>query len=78
VKRRPLFILSQDSLLSLPTRQLLGRLQALQRCEESRLLSDCGADEVLLEEQIFFKDTSAWKAAYAEVKAVLATREHVG
>lgn len=78
MKRRPLFILSQDSLLSLPTRQLLGRLQALQRCEESRLLSDHGAGEVLPEEQIFFKDTVVWKAAYAEVKAVLATREHVG
>ena len=78
MKRRPLFILSRESLLSMPTRQILGRLRALQVCEESRLLSDRGVDEVMPEGQIFFKDTVTWKVAYAEVKDVLTTREHVG
>ena len=61
----------------MPTRQILGRLRTLQVCEESRLLSDRGVDEVMPEGQIFFKDTVTWKNAYTDLKHVLAGREHI-
>lgn len=79
MKRRPLFVLPQAALEAMPTRQLLARLRGLRRCEESPLLSDLSAEEkqALPDNQIFFKDHPAWKTAYAEVKTVLAGREHV-
>lgn len=79
MKRRPLFILPQAALEAMPTRQLLARLRSLHRCEECPLLSDLSADETqaLPDNKLFFKSSQAWKAAYAEVKAILAGREHV-
>lgn len=79
MKRRPLFILPKAALEAMPTRQLLARLRALQRCEESPLLSDRSPEEwqALPDNPIFFKASPVWKLAYAEVKAILAGREHV-
>lgn len=61
----------------MPTKQLLGRLHSLQRCEESAALSDRTPEEVAASEGILFKGTAEWQRAYADLKAVLATREHV-
>ena len=35
MKRRLILIVQPEALLKMPTKQLLGRLQALHRCEES-------------------------------------------
>lgn len=79
MKRRPLFILPKEVLEAMPTRQLLARLRSLHRGEESPLLSDLSAEEkqALPDNQLFFKSSPTWKTAYAEVKAILAGREHV-
>lgn len=65
-----------DGLRDMPTKQLLGRLRALQRCEESESLSDHEPGEPL-PTGILFKRTPEWRQAQDEVKQVLATREHV-
>ena len=61
----------------MPTKQLLGRLHSLQQCEESAALSDRTPEEVARGEGILFKGTAEWQRAYADLKAMLATREHV-
>ncbi len=61
----------------MPTKQLLGRLRSLQRCEESAALSDRTPEEIAVSENILFKGTAEWQRAYADLKAVLTTREHV-
>jgi hypothetical protein len=61
----------------MPTKQLLGRLRSLQRCEDSAALSDRTPSEIAAAEGILFKNTAEWQRAYADLKAVLATREHV-
>jgi hypothetical protein len=76
-RRKPIFIIHKESLFSMPTRQLLGRLRALQGCEESLLLSDRSSDEALPNDHIIFKETAAWKNAYTDLKQVLAGREHI-
>ena len=60
----------------MPTKQLLGRLHSLQRCEESASLSDRTL-EVAATEGIVFKKTAEWQSAFTDLKTVLATREHV-
>ena len=77
MKRRLIFSLAKESLLKMPTKQLLGRLRALQRCEESAALSDLTADEIAARTGILFKDSAEWRDAYSHLKAVLATREHL-
>jgi len=61
----------------MPTKQLLGRLLSLQQCEESAILSDRTPGEGAPREGIVFKNTADWRKAYADLKEVLATREHV-
>jgi hypothetical protein len=56
---------------------LLARRRRLLRCEESRSASDASPDELARAEGILFKDTPEWIIAYAELKQLLATREHV-
>ena len=77
MKRRLIPALAPESMTNMPTKQLLGRLLSLQQCEESAALSDRTAGEVAATGGILFKNTAEWQKAYADVKAVLATREHV-
>jgi len=76
MKRRLIPVLAPESLASMPTKQLLGRLLSLQQCEGSAALSDRIPGEAPASEGILYKDTAEWQKAYADVKAVLATREH--
>ena len=75
--RRAVAVLGRTSLESLSTKQLLGRLGRLRFCEESADLSDLTPREIALALGILFKRTPEWRAAYADLKEVLATREHV-
>ena len=77
MKRRLIPVLPPESLLSMPTKQLLGRLHSLQRCEEAAAFSDLSREEITASEGILFKDSAEWQRAYADLKAVLATREHI-
>ena len=76
MNRRLIPNMAPELLVSMPTKQLLGRLHALQRCEESAALSDQTNDGAPTA-GIIFKNTAEWLKAYADLKAVLATREHV-
>lgn len=77
MKRRLIPVLAPKALGSLPTKQLLGRLRSLQQCEESEARSDRTPEEVAVSKGIVFKNTAEWQQAYADLKAVLATREHI-
>jgi hypothetical protein len=70
-------ILDPAVLTSMRTRELLGRLRRLQRCEESASLSDASPEELARATGILFKDTPEWKTAYTQLKQVLAIREHI-
>ena len=61
----------------MPTKQLLGRLQALHECEESSQFSDLTAGEIAASNGILFKNSAEWQMAYENLKTILATREHV-
>ncbi len=77
MKRSLIAILPQESLLKMPTKQLLGRLRALHKCEESAAFSDRIAKDAAASSGILCKDTTEWREAYRHLKAVLATREHL-
>src|SRR5262245_20693991 len=77
MKRRLIPVLAPKALASMPTKHLLGRLRSLQQCEDSAALSDRSPEEVAASEGILFKNTAEWQTAYADLKAVLALREHV-
>lgn len=77
MKRRLIPVLASEALASMPTKQLLGRLRSLQQCEGSAALSDRTREEVAASKGILFKNTADWQRAYADLKTVLATREHV-
>ncbi len=64
---------------ALPTKQLLGVLRRLLRCEESVAASDLSPSDLakLDPHAIYFKDDPRWSASYENVKRILATREHV-
>ena len=70
-------ILDPAVLASMRTRELLGRLRRLQRCEDSASLSDASPEELARATGILFKDTASWRSAYLELKQVLMTREHI-
>jgi hypothetical protein len=73
---RPYAIADLDAL---PTKRLLAHLQRLRTCEESIGLSDgppFGSD-YRPEEFIYFKDDPRWTQQCAELKRILAHREHV-
>lgn len=69
------------SLQAMTTRQLLGRLSRLRECEESLAASDLGGQPLPSEHDpvssIYFKDDPRWRQQYADVKLILAGREHV-
>ena len=70
-------VLAPEILAGMPTKQLLGRLRSLLQCEESAALSDRPPEEAAASEGILFKNTAEWQRAHADLKAVLAKREHV-
>lgn len=67
--------LSVAELEAMHTGSLMSRRKALLKCEESSPAGRVshGAQAEFIE----YKDTPAWQRAYRELKAVLATREHV-
>jgi hypothetical protein len=70
--------MARQELEALPTGALLARLQRLRWCEESRGESDLSDEEVgSVAGLILFKEDVAWRTAYADLKEVLASREHV-
>jgi hypothetical protein len=77
MKRKPIFPLSNDELSAMPTKRLLARLKQLHQCEISFELSDRDNDDRSLTEQIEFKDTPQWQAAYQQLKQILSSREHI-
>jgi hypothetical protein len=70
--------MARDELDALPTGALLARLKRLRWCEESGDWSDLSAAEIASAEGlILFKSDAAWRSAYADLKDVLAGREHL-
>jgi hypothetical protein len=59
-----------------PTKRLLGQLARLRACEENAAGSDAEPHE-LDPTLVYFKDDPRWQQQYAELKRILATREHV-
>ncbi len=75
--RRAVPILASSSLEAMSTKELLARLARLRFCEDQQESSDLTTSEIAATEGIFFKDSAAWRAAYADIKLLLARREHV-
>jgi len=76
--RRALQPIERDHLEEMSTGALLARLKRLRWCEENRECSDLSEEEVAAAANlILFKADPAWRSAYADVREVLATREHV-
>ncbi|TMJ15153.1 MAG: hypothetical protein E6G94_07815 [Alphaproteobacteria bacterium] len=70
--------MGRDELANLPTGALLARLKRLRWCEDRPDHSDLLPEEIeSAGGMILFKTDAAWRSAYAEVKDVLAGREHV-
>ena len=70
--------MDKDALERLHTGSLLARLKALRSLHERAEETDWSADEISATRgMIAFKSTDLWKSAMADVKAVLAGREHV-
>ncbi|WP_299339512.1 hypothetical protein [uncultured Psychroserpens sp.] len=60
------------------TRELLGYLNKLHKCEESFESSDLDKNPDLTDKvTIYFKQTEKWKIAYKDVKSILKNREHI-
>jgi hypothetical protein len=75
---RALPVLTPAELDALPTAALLARLQRLRWCEESADASDLSGEELAQAlHLVVFKSDPAWRAAYADLKQILAEREHV-
>ena len=77
MRNRPVFFIERSALEALSTKALLGRLQRLRECEESPEFSDMTKEEIAAAPGILFKRSAEWSVAYSDVKAVLATREHL-
>ena len=76
--KRALLKVARSELESLPTGALLARLKRLRWCEEAADQSDLtAAERASAANLILFKTDPAWHAAYADLKDVLAAREHV-
>ena len=76
-KKRPT-VLDENELNKKSTKELLGYLRRLQNCEASFEHSDMDVNEDELDDQtIYFKQTEKWNLAYARVKSILSSREHI-
>lgn len=70
--------LSPQELDAMPTGALLARLKRLQWCEEAKDQSDLSDEELATASHlIVFKSEPSWRSALADLKSVLAKREHV-
>jgi hypothetical protein len=70
----PLTLLELDAM---PTGALLARLKRLRWCEEAPEQSDLSAEEREASQHlVVFKSDPRWHSAYADLKTVLAEREH--
>lgn len=77
-KRKLPKVIPIEELQKKGTKELLGYLKRLWRCEESFEMSDKYTDPDLVDEEtIYFKETQKWKEAYRNVKSILDTREHI-
>jgi len=75
--KRPIVILKKE-LENKNTKELLGYLRKLLKCEESFEHSDMEINPDLTDEDtIYFKRTDKWLKAYENVKSILNTREHI-
>lgn len=62
----------------MPTGALLARLKRLQGCEEAKEQSDLSEEELASASHlIVFKSEPGWRSAFADLKSVLANREHI-
>jgi hypothetical protein len=77
MKRKNIFPMTLSELEALSTKQLIGRLASLHRCEESLALSDRAAESYRVSSAIEFKDSREWVTEFKKLKEVLARREHV-
>ena len=60
------------------TKELLGYLNRLHKCEESFELSDLTENPDLSDKNtIYFKKTEKWKTGYNNVKSILKNRENI-
>jgi len=59
------------------TGSLMKRRAALLACEESFTVADRDVLPDTENGRIEFKNTPQWQQAYADIKSVLATREHI-
>ncbi len=75
---RALQQIGREQLESMATGALLARLKRLRWCEESRECSALSDEEVASARNfILFKADPLWQLAYADVRDVLATRDHM-
>jgi hypothetical protein len=77
LQSRAVPVLLPAQLARLGTRELLGRLNKLRKCIDSLTDTEYDEEDATLVEGIVFKDSPEWKRAYADVRLVLTTREHV-
>jgi hypothetical protein len=76
--RRAVAPLSREELEALPTKALIARLSRLRWCEDGPNRSDMSEQEIASGSKlILFKSDPAWHTAYADLKDVLSSREHV-
>lgn len=60
------------------TKELLGYLKRLHKCEESFESSDLTENPDLADKStIYFKQTEKWKTGYRNVKSILENRENI-
>ena len=77
-KRKHPKILDREALEKKGTKELLGYLKRLHKCEESFEFSDMETNpELTNTDTIYFKQSEKWHAAYKNVKAILETRENI-
>ena len=78
MKKRLPKLIDIDELDKKSTRELLGYLKKLHKCEESFSASDMDIDLDLVDNEIiYFKQTEKWRTAYQNVKSILDKREHI-
>lgn len=70
-------IIKRDQLITLHTGTLMKRRDELLKCDESLEMSDSLKTDLNSQDLIQYKNTKEWREAYADVKEILSTREHV-
>jgi hypothetical protein len=76
--RRAVARVARAELEALPTKALIARLTRLRWCEDGPDRSDMSEQEIASgSELILFKSDPAWHTAYADLRNILASREHV-